>query len=306
MSSAAINRRRSGGHSAVDSKTDLISIGAASDNSGGSPITTTFTDESGFCSKRTKLEKILLFVVAITTAVLIALIVVTALNDGNGSGKRSICDTPGCIQAAGQILNNMNPTVDPCDDFYEYVCGGFNQRTRIPDDRNGISQFSLIGDDLDNQLRDILEMDAGQTKNFSTVFRLAQKHYNACMDLDTLEKLGLKPLEDMLAKFGGWPVLLGDKWNEKDFDWKELIYTFRANGYSTDYLFDFSIGVDIKNSSYRTIYIDQGKLGMSREYLIQKPESEQVKHYYTFMQKVKLPESSSFSHDLSIFFSQFE
>lgn len=49
---------------------------------------------------------------------------------------------------------------------------------------------------------------------------------------------------------------------------QELIYLFRANGYSTDYLLDFSIGTDIKNSTARVIYFDQPHLGMSREYLI--------------------------------------
>ena len=48
----------------------------------------------------------------------------------------------------------------------------------------------------------------------------------------------------------------------------DLVYKYRERGYSTDYLFDFSIATDIKNSSFRTIYFDQGQLGMSREYLI--------------------------------------
>ncbi len=49
---------------------------------------------------------------------------------------------------------------------------------------------------------------------------------------------------------------------------RELNYRFRSKGYSTDYLFDFSIATDIKNSTSRVIYFDQGHLGMSREYLI--------------------------------------
>ena len=49
---------------------------------------------------------------------------------------------------------------------------------------------------------------------------------------------------------------------------QQLNYRFRSKGYSTDYLFDFSIATDIKNSTQRVIYFDQGHLGMSREYLI--------------------------------------
>ena len=61
---------------------------------------------------------------------------------------------------------------------------------------------------------------------------------------------------------------------------------FRKNGYSTDYLFDFSIATDLKNSTWRTIYIDQPGLGVSREYIIKGLEEENVRHYFNYMKKV--------------------
>ena len=66
-----------------------------------------------------------------------------------------------------------------------------------------------------------------------------------------------------------------------------MVYKFRSLGYSTDYLFDFSIGTDIKNSTGRVIYLDQPYLGMSREYIIKGLEDEDVGHYYSYMQKVR-------------------
>ena len=59
-------------------------------------------------------------------------------------------------------------------------------------------------------------------------------------------------------------------------------------GYSTDYLFDFSIATDIRNSTWRTIYFDQASLGLSREYLIKGIDDEDVTHYYNYMQKVDI------------------
>ena len=52
----------------------------------------------------------------------------------------------------------------------------------------------------------------------------------------------------------------GNDWDEADFSWIETTYKFRANSYSTDLLIDFSIGTDIKNSSWRVIDIDQASL----------------------------------------------
>ena len=66
-----------------------------------------------------------------------------------------------------------------------------------------------------------------------------------------------------------------------------MVYKFRSTGYSTDYLFDFSIGTDIKNSTGRVIYLDQPYLGMSREYIIKGLEDEDVGYYYSYMQKVR-------------------
>ena len=43
------------------------------------------------------------------------------------------------------LLQNMNRTADPCNDFYDFACGGFEERVVIPDDRSSRSQFAIIG-----------------------------------------------------------------------------------------------------------------------------------------------------------------
>jgi hypothetical protein len=40
----------------------------------------------------------------------------------------SVCNTPGCIRAANTLIQNMNSDINPCDDFYQYACGGFEER----------------------------------------------------------------------------------------------------------------------------------------------------------------------------------
>ena len=67
------------------------------------------------------------------------------------------------------------------------------------------------------------------------------------------EEKGLSPLLEILGEFGGWPVVVGDNWNESNFEWTEMIYKFRRVGYSIGYLIDFSISTDAKNSTTRVI-----------------------------------------------------
>lgn len=67
-----------------------------------------------------------------------------------------------------------------------------------------------------------------------------------------VEERGLTPTKEVLKKLGGWPVL-EDDFDEENFDWKETVYKFRKEGFSVDYIFDFSINIDLKNSTFRVI-----------------------------------------------------
>lgn len=84
-------------------------------------------------------------------------------------------------------------------------------------------------------------------------FQLTKKLYRACMNKTLIEKDGLKTIRGILRQLGGWPVLEGDEWDAGDFDWRKSVYKFRKMGYSVDYFIDFSVGIDLKNSTKRII-----------------------------------------------------
>ncbi|EEC06628.1 neprilysin, putative, partial [Ixodes scapularis] len=41
------------------------------------------------------------------------------------------------------LIQNMNQTVDPCENFYEFACGGWVHRHPIPEDRSSLDEASL-------------------------------------------------------------------------------------------------------------------------------------------------------------------
>ncbi|XP_013133397.1 PREDICTED: membrane metallo-endopeptidase-like 1 [Papilio polytes] len=192
-----------------------------------------------------------------------------------------VCYTPACIHTASKLLSNMDQSVDPCDEFYKFSCGAFEKNTRIPDDKSSVNTFSIITDQLQEQIRGLLEepIKNGEARPFV----LAKILYKACMNKSAIEARGIQPLLDIMKGLGGWPVLEGDKWNESAFEWQDSVFRFRTSGYSVDYFLDFSISVDVKNSTKRIIDLDQASLGLSREYLSHGLEDKLVKAYYTYM-----------------------
>ncbi|XP_074110520.1 M13 family metallopeptidase neprilysin 2 isoform X2 [Cotesia typhae] len=201
--------------------------------------------------------------------------------NGTDAVPDNICNSPACIHTASKILKNMDSSVDPCDDFYRFACGGFLKTTTIPDDKVSVNTFSIISDKVFEQLRESIEDP--HLAEMAHPFRLVKTLYNSCMNKTGIEEQGLTPLLIIIKKLGGWPVLEGEMWKDTNFNWISSVYNFRELGYSVDYFLDFSIGVDLKNSTKRVLDLDQATLGLSREYLSKGFDDKIVKEYYRYM-----------------------
>ncbi|XP_069163087.1 neprilysin-2 isoform X2 [Procambarus clarkii] len=192
-----------------------------------------------------------------------------------------VCLTQGCVKAAAGLVKSMDPSVDPCTDFFQFSCGNFLKTKIIPDEKTAISRFNEISDDLQEKLRGLVESKESADDSPST--KKVKALYKACMDKDRIKERGLNPLKDILREMGGWPVLEGDSWNASSFQWYTNIYINRRLGYSLDYIFDFSVTTNIRNSSWRIIDIDQPPLGMpSRKYLLKGFNDSDVQAYYNY------------------------
>lgn len=78
------------------------------------------------------------------------------------------------------------------------------------------------------------------------------------MNKTLIEEEGMTTINDILKQLGGWPVLEGKNWNEREFDWKTSVSKFRTVGYGVDYFIDFSVVSDVKNSTRRVIDVSTG------------------------------------------------
>uniref|UniRef100_A0A1Y1N0P2 Peptidase M13 N-terminal domain-containing protein n=1 Tax=Photinus pyralis TaxID=7054 RepID=A0A1Y1N0P2_PHOPY len=196
------------------------------------------------------------------------------------TNKEAVCLTPACIHSASTIIYNMNASVDPCEDFYNFACGGFVARMTIPDDYATVSPFTITQEKLLTQLRAVLEEPVSPTE--PNAYKILKKYYALCMDTATIDKNVLSVMTGMLSSFGGWPVLEND-WMAENFDWKETMYRFRKAGmpaFSIVYIFP---GTNTYNTSQNIINCDQAKLSLDRRHLVNGFDDKFVQYYYQYL-----------------------
>jgi putative endopeptidase len=102
---------------------------------------------------------------------------------------------------SGIDLKNIDATVRAQDDFYQYLNGGWIKATEIPADKSQYGAFHKLDDDIQPQLRAIIE--AAQKDKKAKAGSDTQKIgdlYASFMDEAKLQQLGYKPLTGELHK----------------------------------------------------------------------------------------------------------
>ncbi|KAG9511152.1 Neprilysin-2, partial [Fragariocoptes setiger] len=207
-----------------------------------------------------------------------------ALDVGGNQRHKDICLTESCIKSAAQILNNINPAIDPCEDFYLYACGGWIKQQVIPDEKTSVSVFSLNQNDLNTKLRILIER--APKSNEPPIVNQMRNVYKSCTNLGAIESLDTKPLLEELRYLGGYPAIEASSGgsHEQYADWIGTILKFRERGFSHDILIDLSVVPDVENNTRFVIDLDQSSLGLpERSYFMKGFNDTTVAAYYQLM-----------------------
>lgn len=98
------------------------------------------------------------------------------------------------------VLPALNATADPCDDFYEFSCGGWIAKTTIPAWQSSwAKQWDGVTTDVEKNAVKALQADKGPGGTF----------FRSCMDTPTIQKLGkvLFSFDLMLQQFPPFKIL---------------------------------------------------------------------------------------------------
>ncbi|CAH1984055.1 unnamed protein product [Acanthoscelides obtectus] len=168
-----------------------------------------------------------------------------------GDEKRTLCLTEECVRTASSLLSAMDQAIDPCTDFFQYACGTWNRMHVIPEDKSSISTFEVMADQLQVVLKGLLEDPINLRDNDAT--RKAKLFYNSCTNLSDIRKVGDKPIRQIIAQLGGWPVL-NSNWTAPSFSVETLLGIIRSN-YNEGYVIEQWVGPDDKNSSNNILQV---------------------------------------------------
>jgi endothelin-converting enzyme/putative endopeptidase len=181
-----------------------------------------------------------------------------------------LCAAAGCIavsdaKAPPKKANSgidetaLDPSVNPCDDFYTYACGGWLKRTEIPADRGQwIRSFSEIDERNRNQLKKILDDLAAGKKSEDPYGDKLAAFYGACMDEDKIEKNADGQLKDLLKNV--------DAITDLNSLAKEVARAHLGIG---NPMFNFHSQQDFKDANLVIAGVDQGGLGLpDRDYYL--------------------------------------
>ncbi len=165
----------------------------------------------------------------------------------------------------GFSLDNLDRSVDPCVDFYQYACGNWIKNAEIPADRPAWQSFPQLNENNLAIEREILKKAAAGGAARNPIDQKIGDLYGSCMDEKTVDAKGIAPLKpelDRIAAVKDKSALL------------EEIGHLHMVGVGA--LFSFSSNADLHNADQVIAYIDQGGLSLpDRDYYI-KDDADKV------------------------------
>ena len=193
----------------------------------------------------------------------------------------------GSDEISGINFDDMNMSVHPGDDFNLYVSGGWIDRTEIPADKSRYGSTAKLRDAADRDVRAIIEEAAASGAAKGSNEQKVGDLYQSYLDMETRNALGVKPLENRLAKIDAISDLKGIS---------EYFAEAGKNGFNSP--ITLYIGVDAKIPTQYALHTYQTGLGLpDREYYFEENDKmiEIRSKYVEHIEKMMLLAGLDFS-----------
>lgn len=150
---------------------------------------------------------------------------------------------------ANNIINALNKSTTPCNDFYEFACGGFNNKAKLKQPL--WSPWQGISEQIHVKLTALMDVQDASLKK-------AQQVFKTCLAMENQEDVNVKHLKDLIdSLMGGWPLVLQDNWKAEGFDWGATVVNV-CKTVGVYPLLKIFPEVDYNDTTKKTIYVCVG------------------------------------------------
>jgi len=164
---------------------------------------------------------------------------------------------------SGIDLKDLNTSVRPADDFYEYACGGWMKANPLPPAYSRYGSFDRLAEDNNKRINGILKELLENSYAQGSVEQKLSDLYKLAMDSARREKEGVAPLMGELKTLE----------NAKN---KEQLFNVQLSmmPYGESEFFSAYIGADDKNASENILNIYQSGLTLGqKDYYLENDEA---------------------------------
>lgn len=172
---------------------------------------------------------------------------------------------------SGVIVENMDTSVDPGNNFTKYVNGNWMKSTEIPADKSSYGTMNILRDESEDNVKVIIEEAASGNYEKGSNEQKIGNLYASYMDMEKRNQIGIAPLKKEFDKIDALS------------NYKELnTYFAYANKMGINVPLGLFIYQDFKNPEIYTVYLEQSGLGLpDKEYYLKTDErSEEIKAKY--------------------------
>ena len=162
--------------------------------------------------------------------------------------NNTMCLDVECIQLAARLTSYMNSSVDPCQDMYQYSCGGWEDANRLPD---GLRRWGTFEQLAQRNYQFLIKAMSDGVKTKSEAVNKAKQMFMACTDTEQNQADAPQALSRYLTLTGGW-----DETNiTQNSTWSIESNLVVEHYYGSSAFFSFDIEPDDMNSSKAVIKV---------------------------------------------------
>ena len=155
---------------------------------------------------------------------------------------------------SGLVMENLDKTAKPADDFYQFATGGWQKNHPLPAAYSRYGSFDQLQEDNNKRINSILTELQKKSYKKGTIEQKLSDFYKLALDVESRNKAGIAPVKPLLDEMEA---------AKTKADLQKLQLKYAAQGYGVS--FGGGFGADEKNVTMNIFNVNQGGLTLGQK-----------------------------------------